>query len=315
MIEYIVPPELERKRLDIALAAHQQVSSRSEAARLIREGMVELNDTQEKPVLKTTVYTGDIIRFTPYVPQQLELTPQEYPLEIHYEDDSLLVVYKPRGMVVHPAPGHSDHTLVNYLLHHAQLSSGSDEFRPGIVHRIDKNTSGLLVIAKTNQAHEHLAAQFAEHSIERVYNALVWGKVLKKSGTIDQPLGRHHIDRKKIAVMERGKHAVTHWQLIRQYEYISHLECRLETGRTHQIRVHLSWEGFPIVGDLVYGRKRKLGNRVQPALKTILEQTDGQMLHAAKIGFEHPVTGDLISFHREIPEEMNRIIELSENKE
>lgn len=302
-----VSDTLDQKRLDVVLSSHQAVSSRSEAQRLINSGVVQINDSPLKITSKRIVRVGDIITFELLPRPVSEVLPVPYNLEIVYEDPYLLIVNKPCGVVVHPAAGHSSDTLVNYLLHHSKLS-GKDPVRPGIVHRIDKETSGLLVIAKDNATHDHLAQQFFEHSILRIYQAIAWGVFTKTSGAIDQPLGRHPKNRKKFTIRADGKRALTHWKILKAYHYLSLIECRLETGRTHQIRIHLSSIGHPLLGDSVYGSFKNYAQKYPADLISILKNYKGQALHAKSLGFIHPKTGEWLEHHSELPEEMNRVI-------
>ena len=218
---------------------------------------------------------------------------REIPLDIRYEDSDVIVINKPKGIVVHPAPGHPDGTVVNALLHHCgdSLSGIGGEKRPGIVHRIDKDTSGLLIAAKNDAAHAHLSAQLKDHTLARTYECIVCGNLKEDSGTIDAPIGRHPTDRKKMAVTEKNsRNAVTHWEVIARYRGYTHLRCRLETGRTHQIRVHLAWRSHPIVGDMIYGHKKpELG-------------LNSQCLHAAALDFIHPRTGKPVHVECELPD-------------
>lgn len=240
---------------------------------------------------------GDKITITIPEPVELDVIPQDIPIDIVYEDDELLVVNKPKGMVVHPAAGNPDGTLVNALLYHCKgrLSSINGIIRPGIVHRIDKLTSGLLIIAKTDFSHNHLAAQIKEHSFTREYQAIVCGRFKDKTGTIDAPIGRNKYDRKKMCVTEiNSKNAVTHYEVIDEFGQFSLLKFKLETGRTHQIRVHSSYIGHPVYGDEVYGK----------AVKGV----DGQCLHAKKIGFIHPKTNEYIEFDSDLPEYFTKIL-------
>ena len=296
------------KRLDIVLASHQRVSSRSEAQRIIKSGDIKINGSNEKISSKFKVKRGDLIEFSVPPPVSTDVLPVAKPLDIKYEDDYLIVINKPCGMVVHPSAGHYDDTLVNYLLHHTTLSD-KDPIRPGIVHRIDKDTSGLLVVAKDNRTHENLARQFFHHTIERMYEAIVWGTPEQPVGKIDKPLGRHPSDRKKFAVRESGKNAVTHWKTIIKLKYLSLLECKLETGRTHQIRVHLSSIGHPLLGDKVYGRFRNYGDKLKNETVGLLKQCEGQALHAKSLGFQHPKKDEWMAFDSERPEYMTAIIE------
>ena len=225
-------------------------------------------------------------------PEVLDVTPQNIPLDIVYEDGDLLVVNKPKGMVVHPAPGNPDGTLVNALLYHCggSLSGINGVIRPGIVHRIDKDTSGLLIVAKNDRAHQSLAEQIAVHSFTRIYNAVVYGNLKTEEGTISAPLGRHPADRKRMAVLSSGgREAVTHYRVLERFSGFTLVECRLETGRTHQIRVHMAHIGHPVAGDPVYGPKK------------CITELHGQCLHARVIGFVHPATGEYLEFDSGLP--------------
>ncbi|MBO4453181.1 MAG: RluA family pseudouridine synthase [Clostridia bacterium] len=280
----------ELKRLDVAVAELFGIS-RSRAQELISEGAVKVNGAKKEK--KSVVSPGDTVEADIPEPTELTAVPQDIPVDIVYEDEYLLVVDKPRGMVVHPAPGNPDGTLVNALLFHCRgrLSSINGVIRPGIVHRIDKDTSGLLIVAKTDDAHAGLASQIAEHSFTRKYDAIVAGRFREQSGTVDAPIGRHKTDRKKMAVTEHNsKPAVTHWRVIAEGNGYTYVECLLETGRTHQIRVHMSYIGHPVAGDPVYGsEKTSLG-------------MDGQCLFAKYIAFIHPITGKFLEFEAKRPE-------------
>ncbi|GAY79803.1 ribosomal large subunit pseudouridine synthase D [Apilactobacillus micheneri] len=248
--------------------------------------MVKVNDELKKP--KYDLKQGDNVVINIPEPKTLDLEPENIPLDIVYEDNDVLVVNKPQGMVVHPSPGHSDHTLVNALLFHTPLSNINGTFRPGIVHRIDKDTSGLLMIAKNNDAHKSLSEQLKAKSNIREYVALVHGNIKEDKGKIDAPIGRSKKDRKKQAIVDDGKHAVTHFKVLERLGEYTLVSCVLETGRTHQIRVHMKYIGHPLVGDPLYGpRKTIKGN--------------GQFLHAAKLGFKHPKTGQLMVFDAPLP--------------
>ena len=231
--------------------------------------------------------------------EEPEARPEDIPLDVVYEDGDVIVVNKPVGMVVHPAPGHPDGTLVNALLHHCagSLSGIGGQMRPGIVHRIDRDTSGLIIAAKNDAAHAFLAAQLADHTLARTYECLAVGNFKEDSGTVDASIGRHRTDRKKMAVVPDGRRAVTHWEVIARYRGVTHLRCRLETGRTHQIRVHLAYIGHPILGDTVYGAKKPV-----PGLT-------GQCLHATGLEFIHPATGEKVSLNCPLPEEFTRMQE------
>ncbi|NQU63468.1 MAG: RluA family pseudouridine synthase [SAR324 cluster bacterium] len=311
MESFRVPDALNQKRLDIVLSSHEKICSRAEAQRLIHAGIVQINRSTEKATAKKPVKAGDIITFN-LLPQSVsEVVPVPYALDILFEDPFLLIVNKPSGVVVHPAAGHTSDTLVNFLLYHSKLS-GKDPIRPGIVHRIDKDTSGLLVIAKDNKTHDHLAQQFFEHTILRIYQAIVWGVPKQSNGIIDKPLGRHPQNRKKITIKENGKRAKTLWNIVKTYRYLSLVECSLETGRTHQIRVHLSSIGHPLLGDLVYGSFKNYAQKFPAVLKSTLKACDGQALHAKSLGFIHPKTGKWLEYHSDLPKEMRSVIQALE---
>ena len=288
-------------RLDAFLSADGALT-RSQAARLIAEGRVRVNG---KPAAKSARLSGGET-VTVDVPQLREtaLPPQDIPLDVVYEDDDVIVVNKPTGLVVHPAPGHPDGTLVNALLHHCgdSLSGIGGEKRPGIVHRIDRDTSGLIIAAKNDAAHLALSAQLKDHSLSRTYECLVTGNMKQDSGTVDAPIGRSSADRKKMAVVPTGRRAVTHWEVIARYPGVTHLRCRLETGRTHQIRVHMAHIGHPILGDTVYGAKKPV-----PGLT-------GQCLHAAGLRFVHPRTGEPVELHCPLPPEFTAMLQKLQNK-
>lgn len=285
-------------RVDALLARELENVTRSQAARLIAEGRVTLRNEPLKKNHK--VAPGEV--FVVELPQaeETELLPQNIPLDIVYEDDDLVVVNKARGMVVHPAPGHPDGTLVNALLYHCgdSLSGIGGEKRPGIVHRIDKDTSGLIVAAKNDYAHRFLAAQLADHTLSRIYEAVVHGSFKDESGTVDKPIGRCPSDRKRMAVTEIGaREAVTHYEVIARYRGFSHIRCRLETGRTHQIRVHMAYLGHPLLGDMVYG------------LKKPEKGLEGQCLHARELEFIHPRTLQLLHLTCPLPEYFIEVLE------
>ena len=288
-------------RLDAFLSADGALT-RSQAARLIAEGRVRVNG---KPAAKSARLSGGET-VTVDVPQLREtaLPPQDIPLDVVYEDDDVIVVNKPTGLVVHPAPGHPDGTLVNALLHHCgdSLSGIGGEKRPGIVHRIDRGTSGLLIAAKNDAAHLALSAQLKDHSLSRPYECLVTGNMKQDSGTVDAPIGRSSADRKKMAVVPTGRRAVTHWEVVARYPGVTHLCCRLETGRTHQIRVHMAYIGHPILGDTVYGAKKPV-----PGLT-------GQCLHATGLRFVHPRTGEPVELHCPLPPEFTAMLQKLQNK-
>ena len=288
-------------RLDAFLSADGALT-RSQAARLIAEGRVRVNG---KPAAKSARLSGGET-VTVDVPQLREtaLPPQDIPLDVVYEDDDVIVVNKPTGLVVHPAPGHPDGTLVNALLHHCgdSLSGIGGEKRPGIVHRIDRDTSGLIIAAKNDAAHLALSAQLKDHSLSRTYECLVTGNMKQDSGAVDAPIGRSSADRKKMAVVPTGRRAVTHWEVVARYPGVTHLRCRLETGRTHQIRVHMAYIGHPILGDTVYGAKKPV-----PGLT-------GQCLHAAGLRFIHPRTGEPVELHCPLPPEFTAMLQKLQSK-
>ena len=292
----------EGKRLDAVLAGRLEGMTRSHVQKLIEEGHV-CSDHQQKAVKNYRVKKDDRFRVTIPSPELLEVSPEEIPLEIVYEDEDLLVVNKPQGMVVHPAPGNETGTLVNALMFHCrgQLSSINGVIRPGIVHRIDKDTSGLLVVAKNDRAHAGLAEQFEVHSIQRIYCAVVYHNIRQDHGTVEGNIGRHPKDRKKMAVVpsDRGKRAVTHYRVMGRTGRFTAVECRLETGRTHQIRVHMAHIGHPLLGDPLYGPSRNpFGFR-------------GQILHARDLGFLHPVSGQPLFFTSPLPEHFQKALELT----
>jgi 23S rRNA pseudouridine1911/1915/1917 synthase len=292
-------------RLDRALAAAVPTLSRERLKALIRSGAVEAQGSAVRdPALK--VKGGEAFRLAVPEATPAHNEPQDIPLTILFEDEHLLVVDKPAGLVVHPAAGNLDGTLVNALLHHCagRLSGIGGVARPGIVHRIDKDTSGLLVVAKTDVAHEGLAKQFAAHSIDRRYLGVVNGVPRAGGGTIDAPLARSATNRKKIAIVEgkRGKRAVTHWKRLQVLKDAALVECRLETGRTHQVRVHMASIGHPLLGDPVYGRSGKTHGKLLKELGF-----DRQALHAAELGFTHPVTKNRLSFSSPMPPDMQEL--------
>ncbi|KRM22208.1 RluA family pseudouridine synthase [Latilactobacillus graminis] len=276
----------ESGRIDKVLTQLLPDYSRSQIQQWLKKDLVQINDQPCKSNRK--VVTGDVITIAIPEPMTLDLTPEDIPLDIVYEDDQVLVVNKPQGMVVHPSAGHPNGTLVNALLAHTPLSEINGVFRPGIVHRIDKDTSGLLMVAKTNAAHESLSAQLKAKENLREYIALVHGTIEEDEGTIDAPIGRSKVDRMKQAIVNDGRPAVTHFTVIERFTDFTLIKCRLETGRTHQIRVHLAYINRPVAGDPVYGPRKTLpGN--------------GQFLHAAVLGFKHPTTGEMMRFEAPLP--------------
>ena len=290
--------DISGERLDAFLARRADNLSRSAAQKLIEDGLVRLN---EKPGRKNDkLQPGDRVEFSIPEPKAVDIAPTEMALDIAYEDEDVVVINKPKGLVVHPAAGHQDDTLVNGLLYALgdDLSGINGELRPGIVHRIDKDTSGLLAVAKNDFAHTFLASQLKDHSMYRVYEAIVCGNLKEDSGTVNAPIGRHHSDRKKMCVTARnGRDAVTHWEVVARYRGYTHVRCRLETGRTHQIRVHMASIGHPILGDTVYGRKKpELGQ-------------DSQVLHAGTLCFAHPKDGRPVLVMAPLPDYFQKVIE------
>ncbi|MBD9251538.1 RluA family pseudouridine synthase [bacterium] len=283
-------------RLDACLARAIEDLTRSAAAKAVEDGRVLVNGKAPNKSYKLTGH--EQIEFTPEEPAPIDAVPQDIPLDVVYEDDDVIVVNKPSGLVVHPAPGHPDGTLVNALLYHCgdSLSGVGGALRPGIVHRIDRDTSGLIIAAKNDYAHQFLSAQLADHTLARTYECIVVGNLREDSGTVDAPIARDSRDRKRMAVVPGGRRAVTHWEVIVRYPGCTHVRCKLETGRTHQIRVHMAYLGHPILGDTVYGAKK-----VVPGLT-------GQCLHAVGLQFIHPRTKDLVSLTCPLPEEFTAML-------
>ena len=286
------------ERLDAFLSRCGENLSRSAAQKLIEAGAVRLNG--KNPKKNDRLSLGDTVEYDIPEPKEVDIAPKEIPLDIVYEDEDVAVINKPKGLVVHPAAGHQDDTLVNGLLYAMgdSLSGINGELRPGIVHRIDKDTSGLLAIAKNDLAHTMLASQLKDHSMARTYEAIVCGSFREDSGTVDAPIGRHPTDRKKMCVTQRNsKPAVTHWEVVERFRGYTHIRCRLETGRTHQIRVHMAYVGHPILGDMVYGHKKpELGQ-------------SSQCLHAGALCFRHPRDGRPILVFAPLPEYFQQVLE------
>ena len=307
-------------RLDQFLTSLSEVTSRTHAQRLLKSGHVLLNG---KPELSPSrkVHVGQEVKIE-FPPKELSyILPEQGNLEIIHEDSHLIVVNKPAGLVVHPSAGHSSGTLVNFLMHHCQDFSGiGNVLRPGIVHRIDKDTSGILVVAKTNEAHQDLSVQFKKHSVKRQYQTLVWGIPTKEYGIVNAPLVRHPIRRKDITVLDnyavnkekgtnKARRAVTHWRVLEKFTFASLLACRLETGRTHQIRVHLKSIGHPIIGDQKYGRSsQKILSDLPPGLIKLISNFCRQALHAQQLGFKHPFSGEWHEFESKIPKDFQTLL-------
>ena len=289
--------ESKNQRLDAFLASSLDGLTRSQATRLIESGEVAVNGRAVSKSYKLA--GGEDIAVTLPEPEPVEAVPQDIPLDVVYEDADVIVVNKPSGMVVHPAPGHPDGTLVNALLYHGAgtLSGVGGALRPGIVHRIDRDTSGLIIAAKNDAAHQYLSAQLADHTLARTYECIVVGALREDRGTVDAPIARHPTDRKRMAVVAGGREAVTHWEVIARYPGYTHVRCRLETGRTHQIRVHMAYIGHPILGDTVYGAKKEV-----PGLT-------GQCLHAVGLRFLHPRTHEVVELFCPLPEEFTRMLQ------
>ena len=294
----ILTASMDGERLDAFLSRSAEGLSRSAAQKLIADGNVLLNG---RPARKNDrLRVGDSVELTIPEPREVDIAPKQMPLDIVYEDEDVAVINKPKGLVVHPAAGHQDDTLVNGLLYAMgdSLSGINGELRPGIVHRIDKDTSGLLAIAKNDLAHTVLASQLKDHSMARTYEAIVCGSFREDSGTVDAPIGRHPTDRKKMCVTQRNsKSAVTHWEVVERFRGYTHIRCRLETGRTHQIRVHMAYIGHPILGDTVYGHKKpELGQ-------------DSQCLHAGALCFRHPRDGRPVMVFAPLPDYFQSVLD------
>ncbi len=293
-MKYIIKEEKDFVRLDKYLMNKTDIS-RSKIQEMIKEELISVNGKKTKN--SYILRSSDIVEIIGELKKETDTKPESMDLDIIYEDDDLMVINKPSGLVVHPAAGHFTGTLVNGLLAHTNvLSSNNGDLRPGIVHRIDKDTSGLLVVAKNDKAHEKLSMQLKDKTLSRVYVALVQGRINHDTGTIDAPIGRDPFDRKKMCVTdENSKEAITHFRVLERYKNASLIECKLETGRTHQIRVHMNYIKHPIINDPVYGTKKKISDF-------------GQMLHAKEIGFIHPKTNEYMSFKSDVPKEFNEIL-------
>ena len=295
-------PDRADERVDACIARLVSDVSRSAAQRLCEDGQVLLNGAPAKK--NARVAPGDVLELTLPEPQPTQAQAEDIPLDVAYEDADVIVIDKPKGLVVHPAAGHWEGTLVNALLHHCKdsLSGVGGALRPGIVHRIDKDTSGLLIVAKNDFAHQKLAAQLQDHTLARTYVCIVCGNLREDAGTVSAPIARDKNDRKKMAVRPDGKPAVTHWQVLARYPGYTYVQCRLETGRTHQIRVHMASLGHPILGDTVYGHKKpELGQNTQ-------------CLHAKELTFRHPRTDEPVTVTCPLPEEFERVLQVLEHK-
>lgn len=300
-VSYTIEEQQQGERIDKAVSSIQNEWSRTQISNWITEGIVKVNGEAVKAKYK--VKAGDVVEIIVPEAEPLDVIAENLDLEIVYEDADVLVVNKPKGMVVHPAPGHMTGTLVNGLMYHCtDLSGINGIMRPGIVHRIDKDTSGLLMVAKNDKAHESLVEQLVNKTVTRKYTALVHGHIAHDKGTIDAPIGRDQKDRQKQAVVDKGKHAVTHFQVIERFGDYTLVECRLETGRTHQIRVHMQYIGFPLVGDPKYGPRKTM-------------DFGGQVLHAGVLGFTHPTTGEYMEFEAPLPVDYVQLLDELRNKD
>ncbi|MCT4508499.1 MAG: RluA family pseudouridine synthase [Tepidibacter sp.] len=297
-VNFEINEENEGVRLDVFLSSKFEDMSRSYIQKIIKEGNAFVNDKKEKPRYITKI--NDKINFNIPKPKELDVEAENIDINIVYEDDDVLIVNKPQGMVVHPAPGNYTGTLVNAILYHCKdnLSSINGIIRPGIVHRIDKDTSGLLMIAKNNNAHNFLSEQLKEHTITRKYHMISYGVLKEDTMTVDAPIARHPVDRLKMAIVEGGKRAVTHFKVLKRFEKYTYVEAQLETGRTHQIRVHMASKRHPLVGDPVYGPKSSKF------------KLNGQMLHAKTLGFIHPTTKEYMEFDSNLPEHFKKILNI-----
>lgn len=302
-VVFEITPEMEGERIDKCISNYVETLSRSYIQKIIKEGKAYINDAPVKSNYKVRV--DDKVQFTIPDCEEPDIPPQDIPLDIIYEDKDVLIVNKPKNMVVHPAPGHYEGTLVNAIMYHCHndLSGINGVLRPGIVHRIDKDTTGSLIICKNDEAHRKIAEQLKEHSITRKYRAIVYGRISNDEGVVDAPIGRHPADRKKMAINERnGKPAITHYKVLERFEKYTYIECQLETGRTHQIRVHMTSIGHPLLGDEVYG------NAKCPF------KLEGQTLHAMTIGFIHPSTNQYVEYEAPLPEYFERLLQILRSK-
>ena len=298
-----ITPEMEGERIDKCISNYLESLSRSYIQKSIKDGKAYVNDAVVKANYKVKV--DDKVQFEIPDCEEPDIPPQDIPLDILYEDKDILIVNKPKDMVVHPAPGHYEGTLVNAIMFHCkdELSGINGVLRPGIVHRIDKDTTGSIIICKNDEAHRKIAQQLKEHSITRKYRAIVYGRIMEEEGTVNAPIGRHPTDRKKMAINEKnGKPAVTHYKVLERFDKYTYIECQLETGRTHQIRVHMTSIGHPLLGDEVYG------NAKCPF------KLEGQTLHAMTIGFIHPTTGEYVEYEAPLPEYFEHLLQILRTK-
>ena len=298
-----ITPEMEGERIDKCISNYLESLSRSYIQKIIKYGKAYVNDAVVKANYKVKV--DDKVQFEIPDCEEPDIPPQDIPLDILYEDKDILIVNKPKDMVVHPAPGHYEGTLVNAIMFHCkdELSGINGVLRPGIVHRIDKDTTGSIIICKNDEAHRKIAQQLKEHSITRKYRAIVYGRIMEEEGTVNAPIGRHPTDRKKMAINEKnGKPAVTHYKVLERFDKYTYIECQLETGRTHQIRVHMTSIGHSLLGDEVYG------NAKCPF------KLEGQTLHAMTIGFIHPTTGEYVEYEAPLPEYFEHLLQILRTK-
>lgn len=298
-----ITPEMEGERIDKCISNYLESLSRSYIQKIIKDGKAYVNDAVVKANYKVKV--DDKVQFEILDCEEPDIPPQDIPLDILYEDKDILIVNKPKDMVVHPAPGHYEGTLVNAIMFHCkdELSGINGVLRPGIVHRIDKDTTGSIIICKNDESHRKIAQQLKEHSITRKYRAIVYGRIMEEEGTVNAPIGRHPTDRKKMAINEKnGKPAVTHYKVLERFDKYTYIECQLETGRTHQIRVHMTSIGHPLLGDEVYG------NAKCPF------KLEGQTLHAMTIGFIHPTTGEYVEYEAPLPEYFEHLLQILRTK-
>ncbi|MEG9296585.1 RluA family pseudouridine synthase [Mangrovibacillus sp. Mu-81] len=300
VIQHIIQQNEQGERIDKIVSGLNKDWSRSQVQQWIKDGHIKVNDEEVKPNFKCPVEST--ITVTIPDPEELDVEPENLHLDIPYEDSDVIIVNKPKGMVVHPAPGHYSGTMVNGLMYHCKDLSGiNGVLRPGIVHRIDKDTSGLLMVAKNDMAHEHLVNQLVEKTVTRKYTAVVHGLIPHEYGTIDAPIGRDPKDRQSMTVVDNGKNAVTHFKVLERFKDFTLVQCELETGRTHQIRVHMKYIGYPLAGDPKYGPRKTLS-------------INGQALHAGVLGFNHPRTNEYMEFQAEMPREFKELLTQLENK-